>query len=138
MFRQAAAAGRHVLISTHILHEVDMVADRVVLLKGGYVVADGAIGDVREEVRAQPAQVLVRCGRPSLLAARLFEGDHVVDARVQEDGQGLLVRTRDADHLHLLLNSIVSDHGFDVEGIAPADGDVHAVYRYLIEEDGSP
>ena len=137
LFRRAAADGRFVIISSHILHEVDMVSDRVVLLQGGYVVADGGIETVREEVRSQPLQVLLRCDRPSILASRLFSANHMVEARVQEDGQGLLVRTEDADHLHLLLNRIVNEEGLSVEGITPADSDVQAVYRYLIEEEES-
>ena len=90
--------GLHVLVSSHILHEVDLISDQVVLLNGGYVVAEGAISVVRDEMEEEhPAQVLIRCNRPSLLASRVFEQDHVVEARIHEDGKGLLVRTRDAD-----------------------------------------
>src|SRR5258708_17144354 len=47
LFRQLAADGLHLIISSHILHEVDMMSDRVVLLKNGYVVRDGAIHGMR-------------------------------------------------------------------------------------------
>jgi len=119
------------------LHEVDLISDQVVLINGGYVVAEGEIAEVRDEMEEQhPVQVLIRCDRPSLLASRVFEQDGVVEARILEDGRGLLVRTRDADRFHLVLNEIVLGSGLAVEAVAPADADVHAVYQYLIGANG--
>jgi ABC-2 type transport system ATP-binding protein len=137
LFRELADAGLHVIVSTHILHEVDLISDQVVLLNGGYVVAEGDIGGVRDEMEEEhPAQVSIRCDRPSFLASRVFQFDHVVEARVHEDGRGLLVRTKDADRFHLLLNQIVLDDGLTVDSVAPADADVQAVYQYLIGSNG--
>jgi ABC-2 type transport system ATP-binding protein len=132
LFKELAAGGLHVVVSSHILHEVDMISDQVILLDGGYVVAEGAIEGVRDEMDAHPMQILVRCDRPSLLAARAFEQDHVVEVKLHEDGAGLLVRTRDADRLYLLVNRLVVEDGLGVEAVAPADADVQAVYDYLI------
>ena len=137
LFRELAEGGLHVIVSSHILHEVDLISDQVVLINGGYIVAEGDIGDVRDEMEEEhPVQVLVRCDRPSLLASKVFEQDHVVEARILDNGQGLLVRTRDADNFHLVLNEIVMSTGLAVEGVAPADSDVNAVYQYLIGSNG--
>src|SRR5205814_9089477 len=74
LFKQLAADGLHLIISNHILHEVDMMSDRVVLLNNGYVVAEGGIQGVREEMDVEhPVQVLIRCDRPSVLAAQIFQ-----------------------------------------------------------------
>ncbi|HEY2292911.1 MAG TPA: ABC transporter ATP-binding protein [Thermoanaerobaculia bacterium] len=137
LFRELADGGLHVIVSSHILHEVDLISDQVVLINGGYIVAEGDIGDVRDEMEEEhPVQVLVRCDRPSLLASKVFEQDHVVEARILDKGQGLLVRTRDADNFHLVLNDIVMETGLAVEAVAPADADVNAVYQYLIGSNG--
>ncbi|MGH9722213.1 MAG: ABC transporter ATP-binding protein [Bryobacteraceae bacterium] len=136
MFREWGASGKHVIVSSHILHEVDSISDQVILLSHGYVVAEGQIQGVRSEVKDQPMQVLVRCDKPNVLASRLFEQDHVVEATVHTDGRGLLIRTRDADSLYLLLNRIVLDHGVEIECVAPADADVSSVYAYLIGRQG--
>src|SRR5213082_1975560 len=86
LFKQLAADGLHLIISSHILHEVDMMSDRVVLLNNGYVVAEGAIQGVRDEMDTEhPMQILIRCDKPSLLAARMYRSDHVVEARVHDD-----------------------------------------------------
>jgi ABC-2 type transport system ATP-binding protein len=136
LFRQWGDEGRHVIVSSHILHEVDRISDQVILLSHGYVVAEGQIQGVRSEVKEQPMQILVRCDRPSMLAARLFQQDHVVEAKVSSDSKGLLLRTKDADGFYLLLNRIILDSGLEVESVAPADDDVNSVYQYLIGGEG--
>src|SRR6476660_4892078 len=97
LFRKLASDGLHLLISSHILHEVDMMSDRVVLLNNGYIVAEGNIHGVRDEMEEHPMQILIRCDQPAKLAAYVFAQNHVVEARLHDDRRGLFVKTRDAD-----------------------------------------
>jgi len=136
LFRKFAAEGFHLIISSHILHEVDMMSDRVVLLNNGYIVAEGNIHGVRDEMEEHPMQILIRCDNPSKLAAYVFEQDHVVEARLHDDRRGLFIRTRDADRFYLLLNQVVAEGEINVESIAPVDDDLSAVYQYLIGTTG--
>jgi len=137
LFRQLRDEGRYVVLSSHILHEVDLISDRVILVHHGYIVAEGAIAGVRDEIDDEhPMQILVRCDRPSFVASRIFELDSAVEIKIHEDKGGLLVHTRDADKFYLLLNRLVMEHDLELEAVAPADEDVQAVYRYLIEKDG--
>jgi ABC-2 type transport system ATP-binding protein len=136
LFRQLADEGLYLVVSSHILHEVDMMSDGVVLLDNGYVVAEGDVHGVREEIDEHPAQVLIRCDRPQFLAARLFEHETTVEARIHEDRQGLFVKTRRPDDFYLLLNRLVTENNLRVESVAPADDDLSAVYQYLISSDG--
>ena len=131
LFRAFAKEGMHVIISSHILHEVDVISDQVILLSNGYVVAEGQIHGVRDEIQEHPMQILIRCNHPEQVAARFFEQNHVVEARLHSDRQGVLVKTRDADRFYLMLNRIALD-GIDIESVAPADDDVNSVYEYLI------
>ena len=133
LFKQLAAEGLHLIISSHILHEVDMMSDRVVLLNNGYVVAEGGIHGVRDEMDTEhPMQVLIRCNKPAVLAARMFSSNHLVEARVHDDGHGLFVKTRDPDKFYLLLNEVVAEGEVEIESVAPVDDDLSAVYEYLI------
>jgi ABC-2 type transport system ATP-binding protein len=134
LFRKLAAEGLHLIISSHILHEVDMMSDGVVLLNNGYIVAEGNIHGVRDEMEEHPMQILIRCDQPSKLAAYVFAQDHVVEARLHEDRRGLFVKTRDADRFYLLLNQVVADGEINMESVAPVDDDLSAVYQYLIEK----
>jgi len=136
LFKKLARDGRHVVVSSHILHEVDLISDRVIMIHGGSVVAEGEIRAVRGEITAQPLQVLVRCDRPHAVAARAFELPHVVEARIIDDATGVLLRTRDARRFFPELGRIILDTGVEVETMTPADENVHAVYDYLIGATG--
>ncbi len=136
LFRELADAGMYLIISSHILHEVDMMSDSVVLLHNGYVVAEGEVHGVRDEIIEQPIQILIRCDRPHVLAAPLFEHESVVEARIHNDGNGLFVKTRRPDDFYLLLNKIITEQNLQIESIAPVDDDLNAVYQYLITSDG--
>ena len=136
LFRRLASEGLHLIISSHILHEVDMMSDRVVLLNSGYIVAEGDIHGVRNEMEEHPMQILIRCDQPAKLAAYVFEKNHVVEARLHDDRRGLFVRTRDADRFYLMLNRAVAEGAVNVESVAPVDDDLSAVYQYLIGTSG--
>jgi ABC-2 type transport system ATP-binding protein len=131
LFRSFAKQGCHVLLSSHVLHEVDIISDQVILMSGGYVIAEGNIQGVRSEIQDQPMQILIRCDRPSDLASRVFNEDHVVEVRVHNDRRGLLVKTSNPDRFYLLMNKIALD-GVGIESVAPVDDDVNSVYEYLI------
>jgi ABC-2 type transport system ATP-binding protein len=126
-----------VIISSHILHEVDAISDQVILLSNGYVVAEGKIKGVRSEMQEHPMQILIRCNRPQELAAKVFEQNSAVEAQIHKDGLGLLIKTRDADKFYLMLNHI-AQNGVAIESVAPADDDVNSVYEYLIGSEEAP
>ena len=131
LFRATAAEGCYVIISSHILHEVDVISDQVILLSNGYVVAEGKIHNVRSEIQEHPTQILIRCNRPRELAAKMLEYEHTIEVSIHKDERGLLLKTRDADRFYLALNEIALN-GIDIESVAPADDDVLSVYEYLI------
>ncbi len=136
LFEELSRQGMHLVISSHILDEVDRISDRVVLITGGYLVAEGNIHQVRQEVRDKPMQVLIRCDRPEVLASRMFALNHCVEARLHADGKGVFLRTGDLDEFYRLLNGIAVDGLVQIEAVAPADDDTQAIYQYLIGSDG--
>ena len=88
LFKTVAAEGCYVIISSHILHEVDAISDQVILLSNGYVVAEGAIHSVRDEIREHPAQILIRCERPRELACKMMASDLTLEVRIHNDERG--------------------------------------------------
>jgi ABC-2 type transport system ATP-binding protein len=137
LFEELGRQGMHLVISSHILDEVDRISDRVVFITGGYLIAEGNIHQVRQEVRDKPMQVLIRCDHPELLASKMFAVNHCVEARLHADGKGVFLRTGDIDQFYTLLNEIAVDGLVRIEAVAPADDDAHAIYQYLIGSDGS-
>jgi ABC-2 type transport system ATP-binding protein len=137
LFEQLSRQGMHLVISSHILDEVDRISDRVVLITGGYLVAEGDIHQVRQEVRDKPMQVLIRCDHPEVLASRMFSLNHCVEARLHADGKGVFLRTGDIDEFYRLLNRIAVEGLVKIDAVAPADDDTRAICQYLIGSDGS-
>jgi ABC-2 type transport system ATP-binding protein len=136
LFRKFAESGMHVIISSHIMHEVDIISDSVVMMSSGYVVAEGDIQGVRSEMDEHPIQILIRCDRPGVVAAEVFQQDSVVEVKIHADGHGLLISTRNPDTFYELLNRIVLEKKIAVEAVAPADENVNAVYQYLVGSNG--
>jgi ABC-2 type transport system ATP-binding protein len=131
LFRSLAAEGRHVILSSHVLQEVDVISDQVVLIANGMIVAEGQIRGVRDEIDEHPSQFIVRCRGASEVASRLFSEDHVTEVKLLEDRMGLLVLTRDREQFARALGRIAVD-GHPIEAVMPADENVDALYEYLI------
>jgi len=133
LFHSWAAQGRHVILSSHVLQEVDVISDQVVLISNGMIVAEGKIRNVREEIHERPIQFIVRCRDASRVAALLFNEDHVTEVRLNEDRMGLLVMTRDRERFSRAIGRIALD-GYGVDTVIPTDENVDALYEYLIGE----
>jgi ABC-2 type transport system ATP-binding protein len=131
LFREFGSHGRHVILSSHVLQEVDIISDQVILIANGMIVAEGEIRNVREEISEHPSQYTIRCHDASRIAALLFDEDHVTQIQLHEDRLGLLVMTRNRKAFSRALMRI-SLQGLTVESIAPADENVDALYGYLI------
>lgn len=136
--RRWADEGRHVIVSSHILHEVDAISDGVILMHGGSVVAEGSIRAVRGEISRHPMQVLVRCRPTRPVASRLLSLEHVVEVRVVEEDDTILARTRDAAAFFREVADALLATEAEIETVTPADEDVGAVYDYLIGSSGGP
>ena len=131
LFRAWASLGRHVILSSHVLQEVDVISDQVILLANGTVIAEGKIRDVREEINERPCQYLVRCDDASRVASLLFSEDHVTEARLNDDRGGLLAMTTDRERFSRALGKIAVA-GYKIDSVIPADENVDALYEYLI------
>jgi ABC-2 type transport system ATP-binding protein len=133
LFRSWAAMGRHVILSSHVLQEVDLISDQVILIANGMIIAEGKIRDVREEISEHPSQYILRCRDASRVAALLFGEDHVTEIRLNDDRMGLLVMTRDRDQFSRSIGRIALE-GHKIDSVIPADENVDALYEYLIGE----
>ena len=137
MFREWAAREKHVILSSHVLQEVDVISDQVILISNGTIVAEGEIRNVRDEISEHPSQFLVRCRDASRVAALLFGEEHVTEVRLNDDRAGLLVLTRNRAGFARTLGRIaVSD--YEIESVIPADENVDSLYEYLIGSGGGP
>ena len=131
LFKSFAQQGRHVVLSSHVLQEVDIISDQVVLIANGMIIAQGNVRGVREEIHEHPSQFLIRCRDASRIASLLFEQDHVTEIQLHDDRLGLLVMTRSRQEFSRALTRI-SLAGHTVEQVMAVDENVDALYQYLI------
>ena len=135
MFREWAAQERHVILSSHVLQEVDVISDQVILISNGMIVAEGQVRNVRDEISEHPSQFLIRCRDASRVASLLFAEKHITEVRLNEDRAGLLVLTRNREEFaHTLGRIAVND--YEIESVLPADDNVDSLYGYLIGQGG--
>ena len=126
-----AAKGGHVIMSTHVLYEVERVTSNIVLIHNGKAIASGDLHAIRALIDAHPHAVKIATSQPRDLAQALAAMDHVVSVEFPDAGT-LLVRTRKPDMFYKELPEIVVDRALDVHGLESPDDSLDAVFRYLV------
>ncbi len=121
--------GKVVLVSSHILPEVEGLARRVLLLHAGRVLAEGTVAEIRAGLDDQPLTVRVGTGAPRRLAALLAETDGVRHIEIRVDQ--VECRTTQPDRLFDRLAQAAKDGGLALASVEPVDEDLEAVFRYL-------
>ncbi|MEP1742597.1 MAG: ABC transporter ATP-binding protein [Kangiellaceae bacterium] len=134
LFREFAAEGVSVIVSSHVLNEVDLMSDQVVLIDGGYLLAEGDAAGIRAET-GEPMKIFIRSVNASNIAAVVFDFEHVIEAQLHRDRLGLFIQTTNADAFFSVFNESVLSKGWTIDAIGPADEAVEAVYRHLIVQD---
>lgn len=132
LIRRFGEEGKSILVSSHVLHEIEAITSRIVLLHRGRLLAEGNIGEIRRLIDRHPHMVRIGTSRPRELAARLVGEPEVEEVRVEQDR--LLVKTTKPDLFYARLPGIVLESGCPVEEVSSPDDNLEAVFRYLTEK----
>lgn len=130
LFADYAREGRTLLVSSHILHEIEKLTDQLMMMTSGYVMAEGEVQQVRDVLREHPFQVFLRCSEPRRLASLMLQEDNVTRIEI-EDEDSVTLSTRDPDHFYLRLNEIILEQGIEVDVVTLADENLQSIYKYL-------
>ena len=131
LFRRLGADGRCVLVSSHVLDEVERFGSRVLVMSNGRLAAEGDFHAIRELMDDRPHRVRVRTDRPHELAGALLASRSVVGAHVSGD-DAIVVDTLDAAALRLEVAPAAQRIGARLLEVAPLDEDLESVFRYLV------
>jgi ABC-2 type transport system ATP-binding protein len=124
--------GRTVLVSSHVLPEIEALTSEIVLIHQGKILAQGDIPFVRELIESHPHMISVRSSDPRALAAH-FVGDRSIQKMsFAPDGRTFVVETHKRDDFFGRLTGIVLEGGFEVEEISSPDDNLQAVFEYLV------
>jgi len=137
-----AAAGKTVLLSSHVLHEIEALTQQILVIFRGQVLAEGNVYRLRELIDEHPHRVRVECDRPRDLAAAVIGAEHV--ARVQFTGEVgaagaaiVEIETRNPDKLYDELPRVAAERAIKIRSLTSPDNNLSAVFDYLIRGSGS-
>ena len=132
LFRRLGAEGRCVLVSSHVLDEVERLGSRILVMSQGRLAAAGDFRELRALMDDRPMRVRVRTDKPRELAGALLEAGSIVGARLDGDG-GFELDTNDARELARALAPLARERGASLLEVVPLDADLEGVFRYLVQ-----
>jgi ABC-2 type transport system ATP-binding protein len=131
LIKAFAQEGGSVIVSSHVLHEIEQLTRRIVLIHRGRLVAEGDVRQIRDLIDRHPHTVEVKADRPRDLAAALAREPEVLEIRF--DPSAVWVRTPQPDAFYAKLPKIALDAGTEVREISSPDDNLEAVFKYLTE-----
>jgi ABC-2 type transport system ATP-binding protein len=132
LIKDWARAGKSVLVSSHILHEVEAMTSNILLVNNGRIVAEGNVHQIRELIDEHPHTVFVRAVDPRRLAQHLMSQDDVISVTFEEGAVVIQTAKPDAFYARLTALAASGDAGAIDEIMSP-DDNLQAVFKYLVK-----
>ena len=132
MIKEWGRAGRSIIVSSHILHEIESMTSNILLINQGRILAEGNVHQIRDLIDEHPHTVHIKAEKPRGLARAFLEADDVLSLRFED--QAIIVQTARPDAFYARLTSIAStgEHGAIHEVTSP-DDNLQAVFEYLVK-----
>jgi len=132
LFQELGREGVHVLISSHVLHEIESVTENILLLHRGRLLAQGPVPEIRKLLSRYPNKVDIRARDPRRLARALLELEGTSTVRIDPDGGLLSVETFDLGRFHAELPRIAARERAGIQTLESTDAGLDAVFDYLV------
>lgn len=130
--RRWGESGKCVLVSSHLLHEVEAMTSRILLLHYGQVLASGEVPQVRQAIASRPLKVFLRCVEARGLASAMISWRSVASVSFGGDGRNLTVEVADAHDFRERLMVLLAEREVGLEVLNPLDDNLAAVFSYLV------
>jgi ABC-2 type transport system ATP-binding protein len=132
MIRDWARAGKSVLVSSHILHEIEAMTANILLINNGRIVAEGNVHQIRDLIDEHPHTVFIRAENPRALARRFLAEDDVISLRFE--GGAVIVETARPDAFYARLTDLAaSGDAGPIDEVTSPDDNLQAVFKYLVK-----
>jgi ABC-2 type transport system ATP-binding protein len=124
--------GKSVLVSSHVLHEVQALTPNIVLMNRGRLVAEGHVREIRDLIDKHPHRIVLLCDDYRALAARLVAWEDVEGLEVLRTEGGVLVQTRTPDAFYARLPALALHARTPIREVWSEDDNLEAVFKYLV------
>jgi ABC-2 type transport system ATP-binding protein len=131
---QLGAEGKSVIVSSHVLHEVQSLTPNIVLLNHGRLVAEGHVREIRDLIDKHPHHIVLVCDEYRQLASRVLTWPDVEGVRVLAGESGLTVETRSPDAFYSRLPALSLEDGLAIKAVYSDDDNLEAVFKYLVSK----
>jgi ABC-2 type transport system ATP-binding protein len=131
LIRDWARAGKSLIVSSHILHEIEAMTSNILLMHNGRILAEGDVHQIRELIDEHPHTIHIRSADPRGLARRLLAHDDVIGLRL-EDG-AVVIQTARPDEFYTRLTSLAASGDAAIDEITSPDDTLQAVFEYLVQ-----
>jgi len=133
MIREWAKQGKSVLVSSHILHEIESMTSNILLINNGRILAEGNVHQIRELIDTHPHAVHIRAADPRRLAREFLTRDDVLSMRFEPGA--VVVETSKPDMFYARLTELAAagEHG-PVDEVTSPDDNLQAVFQYLVKQ----
>ncbi|MBS1707087.1 MAG: ABC transporter ATP-binding protein [Armatimonadetes bacterium] len=128
-----AARGKSVLVSSHILFEVEQMTRSILVLHRGRLLASGDLQVIRDLIDRHPHRIKLSTASPRRLASRLADVAAVLSLEIDEAGGMVEIQTRQPDVFYDALPDLVLQEGIDLYGFESPDNNLDSVFRYLVD-----
>jgi ABC-2 type transport system ATP-binding protein len=132
IIRGLGEGGTCVLVSSHVLHEVQALTPRIVLLHHGRLVAEGHVRQIRDLIDAHPHKIVMVCDEYRTLAARVVGWDDVEGVKVIAKQKAVLVETSKPDVFYGRLPLLATEGGAGIREVYSEDDNLEAIFQYLV------
>jgi ABC-2 type transport system ATP-binding protein len=132
VIRGLGGAGRTVLVSSHVLHEVQALTPNIVLLHRGRLVAEGHVRQIRDLIDAHPHRIVLVCDDHRALAAKVVAWDDVEGVKLVDRDHSVVVETRRPDAFYGRLPALAAADGVGIREVYSDDDNLEAVFKYLV------
>jgi len=132
LVKEWARAGKSIIVSSHILHEIESMTSNILLINNGRILAEGDVHQIRELIDTHPHTVSIRAADPRGLARLLLGWDHVLSLRFESGA--VVVQTAKPDEFYSRLTELAaaSEVG-DIDEVTSPDDNLQAVFSYLVK-----
>jgi len=137
LFRELFGRGKSILISSHLLDEMDTLANRILFICRGRILVSGSLEEIRAMLDDHPLKIHITTSRIRQLATRLLALD-MVQAVALNGATELMLEVRHAKQFFGALADVVTQDGFDIERLQVSDASTEAVFDYLMESANHP
>ncbi len=132
LVKEYEGEGRTIVVSSHVLPEIEAMTQNIILIHQGKIFAQGDIHYIRDLIDTHPHIISIKCSDPRLLAEKFIRNDFVLKVHFDPKTKALLVETNNRDKFFGLLPELFVENKIDVEEITSPDDNLQAVFDYLI------